>query len=185
VADLIDDAGMTKGSFMYRIFALAAIAFVLTLVSPAARAGEMPVKLREQIDQHFIGSWTFSMMSAGETMTGVYTAKWATGKHCVVITVEGKGSQGDIFQTGILAWQPDKDTLVHHGFFSNGDYFRITYDKFDFDENNWSGRVTGLVNGERPDDSAAHVAWHKDSFNYKDDIFTFEAKRQNRNESGE
>lgn len=90
--------------------------------------------------------------------------------------MRAKTPEGKLNESGILAWQPDKKTIVHHSFMSSGDYSQITYDKFE--GNTWSGRVTGLVNGKRPDDSDASVVWKADSFSYKDKIVEFEATRK-------
>ena len=137
-------------------------------------AQEMPTNLREQIEKHYIGDWEFSMKGADATFQGTYTATWAPGNHCVMVHDVATGPQGKVHTTGILAWQPDTKTVVHHGFISNGDYFRILYDRFE--GNQWSGRVTGLVNGKRAEDSDAVVVWHQDRIVYEDAIYRFVAE---------
>ena len=152
-----------------------AVAFIVALTSGVGFSQEMPSNVREHIEQHYLGEWNFSMKSENGAMKGSFTAKWAPGKQCVLVKQVSNGPEGKLHTTGVLAWQPDTQTVVHHGFMSNGDYFRILYDKFE--ENKWSGRVTGLVNGERPDDSDAVAVWMKDRIVYEDAVYRFEAER--------
>ncbi len=155
-----------------------AIVLIVGLLASRVTAAEMPMKIRKQIDEYFIGDWDFSMKSQDATVQGSFTASWAPGNHCVVVKQEGSGPQGKVNTTGILAWQPDTKMIVHVGFSSNGDYFRIVYDTFE--ANKWSGKVTGLVNGNRPDDSNANVEWSPKRFVYQDGVFKYEASRNRR-----
>ena len=151
------------------------IVLVLTVCN-LSMAEDMPKEVRVVINEHYIGEWDFEMTTSDGTGKGSYTTRWAPGRHCVLISEESEGPMGEMQGTGVLAWQPDTKHIVHHGFLSNGDYFRITYDKCDGKK--WSGRVTGLVNGKRPEESDATAVWKKDGFTYKDNIFHFVAKRK-------
>lgn len=159
---------------MNRLMAVA----VLVLASGVAHGQQMPDRIRQQIDEHYIGTWDFTLTSAEANVAGVFTARWAPGKHCVLVEDTTKGPNGSVHNSGILAWQPDTQSVVHIGYGSNGDYYEIKYNQFDSEENRWSGTVTGLVNGESGEPSDVSVTWLKDRIEYKDAIYVFVATRK-------
>ena len=67
--------------------------------------------------------------------------------------------------TGILGWEPNTKSLVHHEFLSNGDYFTVRYTKID--DKKWGGEIKGIYDG-KPNQSKCDVDWKGDSWEYRD-----------------
>lgn len=81
-----------------------------------------------------VGEWDVKGTFNGEEMTGVYTAKWAPGKHCLILSSSWSGQA-----SGIGGWSADRKQYVEYWYASDGNHrtFRYTLDK---KQGVWGGR---------------------------------------------
>jgi hypothetical protein len=83
-----------------------------------------------------VGEWDAKGTFNGEEVSGTYSAKWAPGRHCLILTSSWNGHA-----SGIGGWSPDRKQYVEfwYGADGNSRTFRYSLDK---KKGVWGGRWT-------------------------------------------
>lgn len=106
----------------------------------------MPPKIRQQIDKHFVGEWTFDWSYDGQAGKGTYSVAWSSGEDSVVGTQVISTPNGNLQATVMTGWDAESKSMVMHYFCSNGDHLSIQFPTLD--DSNWKGSVSGTFLGE-------------------------------------
>jgi hypothetical protein len=111
----------------------AAFMTVTSTVAVAQEEVEVPKEALAEM-AFLVGEWDVTGTFDGEEMTGVYTAKWAPGKHCLILSSSWHGQA-----SGIGGWSADRKEYVEYWYATDGNHrtFRYTLDK---KKGVWGGR---------------------------------------------
>jgi hypothetical protein len=126
---------------------------------------QIPAEVREHIDAHMIGKWTFKVTWGNKTYEGAETIRWTGRKTGLLIqnhaNIDGKRMDSVV----LLGWGGGEKALVGYGFSSEGETWQSQWTKFS--KNKWEGHGTGTFQGEKWD-SPCTLEFGKDSMRYED-----------------
>jgi len=111
----------------------AAFVMMTSTVAIAQQKHGVPDKALNEM-AFLVGEWAVKGTLNGQEMTGTYSAKWAPGKHCLILA-----STWSAQASGVGGWSPDRKQYVEYWYVSDGStrMFRYTLDK---ERGVWSGR---------------------------------------------
>jgi hypothetical protein len=125
----------------------------------------MPAALQEQIETRIVGDWVFEGTYGEEKFTGVESWRWTSGKTSLIvegqITMQGECSP----YTYLGGWDSGKNAFVLTGYYSDGDSATLCWTEFTPER--WSGRITGVLQGESFE-SPAKLEFAESSVRYED-----------------
>lgn len=113
---------------------------LLTTSSVVARAQEKVDVPKEALQEmaFLVGNWESKGTFDGEQMSGTYSAAWAPGKHCLILT-----SSLNPPASGIGGWSPDRKQYVEYWFAADGNKRTIRY-SLDKVKGVWEGTWTEI-----------------------------------------
>ena len=98
---------------------------------------ELPKKALEEM-AFLVGDWEESGTFNGEEFKGTYSARWAPGKHCLILKGYSEGSVA-AHASGIGGWSPDRKQYVEHWYVSSGEV-RTFRNALGDKEGTWTGK---------------------------------------------
>jgi hypothetical protein len=122
---------------MKSMLVIAAMLMATSTVTMAQDEVQVPKEALQEM-AFLVGEWKVKGTFNGEEMSGTYSAKWAPGKHCLILT-----SSWSAHASGIGGWSPDRKQYVEYWYAANGNKrtFRYSLDK---EKGVWDGTWTEI-----------------------------------------
>jgi len=108
------------------------------------------VRAQEQVDvperalhemSLLVGEWEVEATTNGKQAKGTYSAKWASGKHCLILANSVKNREGlTLCASGIGGWSPNRKQYVETWYTSDGGTRTFLY-SFGQREGLWIGKL--------------------------------------------
>ena len=73
--------------------------------------GEIPESIKKEM-RFLVGDWNFSATRNGEPVTGNYSARWASGGTCLLMTFRSDSDNS----TGVSSWDAATNEIVENWF---------------------------------------------------------------------
>ncbi|TWU24463.1 hypothetical protein [Novipirellula artificiosorum] len=141
------------------------ILYTFRRVGKQSSSKPMPDTIHRTIEDHLIGTWATVQTFGGEASNGSRMNRWSENEVAVLGNSSATGQNGRIMISSIIAWEPELNSVVEHGYTSAGDHWTIRWTTFLDDR--WEGTGTGHVDG-RAWASETQIEFGTDSIRYED-----------------
>lgn len=140
----------------------AALLMATCAVAMAQNKVEVPKEALQEM-AFLVGDWEARGTANGEEISGTYSARWAPGKHCLILRFDWTG-ESRVNQSGVGGWSPDLKQYVEHWFISDG---RVLTCRFSLDKEKrvWVG--TGTMVDKEGNKSVSTIKLEKRSGEYR------------------
>jgi hypothetical protein len=102
-----------------------------------------------------VGEWETSVSFNGEKFVGKYSAKWAPGKHCLILS-SSLDNDASSHASGVGGWSPDRKQYVEHWFTSDGTK-RTLYYSLGEKKGAWAGTLEVVDKDGNKSSGRAHL----------------------------
>jgi hypothetical protein len=159
---------------MCRIVASCALLWCVALTTSVSSSEEpqaLPDEIRGELDW-LSGTWQMKGRVGDVKLSGVWSARWADGEHCLTRHSKSKraGKNGERIGISVIGWDAANKCIIEHAFFSNGDSLLLRWN--DPSPNKWVGEVTGVEDGQQYTARATATKQNKDRFIYESETST-------------
>jgi hypothetical protein len=110
-----------------------AFLMMVSTIAIADEKVEVPAEALKEMS-FLVGEWESQGTFNGEEMSGTYSAKWAPGRHCLILTSSWNGHA-----SGIGGWSPDRKQYVEYWYGSDGNNRTFRY-SLNRKKDVWSGK---------------------------------------------
>ncbi len=133
-------------------------ALTLVVVSSSVVIAQEAVEVPKEALQEMsclVGEWETSVSLNGEKLVGEYSAEWAPGKHCLILSSSLSGDEAT-HASGVGGWSPDRKQYVEHWFTSDG-VNRTVYYTIGEKKGTWVGTIEAVDKDGKKGSGTAHL----------------------------
>jgi len=132
--------------------------------------GEIPESIKKEM-QFLVGDWNFSATRNGEPVTGNYSARWASGGTCLLMTFRSDSDDS----TGVSSWDAATNEIVENWFDPGTGRIELRYKVTSPAELKGTSKRVAM-NGEKSEGKLSLTKNGPDSFRYTEETggFTWE-----------
>jgi hypothetical protein len=154
---------------MSRIGAPCILLWCVLLAASVSSAGEpqaLPDEIRSELDWA-AGTWKMEGRIGQDQFSGVWSARWADGKHCLIRQSTGKrkGKDAEAIGISVIGWDAANKCITEQVFFSTGSSALLRW-KVPTSEQ-WVGQMTGVEDGQEYTSKITATKENKDRFVYE------------------